>query len=353
MKIIGWDERHGRMLLQVESRDDLWCLYNVLSPGDLVTARTLREIKVDDKSSRKPMTLKVRVEKVEFQPYTDKLRIRGVVVEGPDEFGVIGSYHSIAVGEGSEVLIEKERWSKHELDRIFKASSRKPLKALLVGIDSDEVALVLPHDYGLELVAEVRLDLPGKHEPSKREEVLEERIREISEKVKELIRRLDLKAVAIVGPGFVKDYLARELTSSTKVRVYVDAASTGGYQGAKEAIKRGVLRRVLKDFDLVEEAELMDELLLHVSKGDGKAAYGIEEVRRAAQCGAVDKLLVLDELVRSPDLELRSKVEEIIEMAEKRGAKVKIFSSLEEPGQQLKSMGGLAAILRYGLDLEA
>jgi len=353
LKIIGWDERHGRMLLQVESRDDLWCLYNVLSPGDLVTARTLREIKVDDKSSRKPMTLKVRVEKVEFQPYTDKLRIRGVVVEGPDEFGVIGSYHSIAVGEGSEVLIEKERWSKHELDRIFKASSRKPLKALLVGIDSDEVALVLPHDYGLELVAEVRLDLPGKHEPSKREEVLEERIREISEKVKELIRRLDLKAVAIVGPGFVKDYLARELTSSTKVRVYVDAASTGGYQGAKEAIKRGVLRRVLKDFDLVEEAELMDELLLHVSKGDGKAAYGIEEVRRAAQCGAVDKLLVLDELVRSPDLELRSKVEEIIEMAEKRGAKVKIFSSLEEPGQQLKSMGGLAAILRYGLDLEA
>ena len=353
MKVIGWDEKRGRMLLQVESRDDLWCLYNVLSPGDLVTAKTLREVKVDDKSSRKPMTLKVRVEKVEFQPYTDKLRIRGVVVEGPDEFGVIGSYHSIAVGEGSELLIEKERWSKHELDRIFKTSSRKPLKALLVGIDSDEVALVLPHDYGLELVAEVRLDLPGKHEPSKREEVLEERIREISGKVKELIQRLDLKAVAIVGPGFVKECLARELTSSTKVRVYVDSASTGGYQGVKEAIRRGVLRRVLKDFDLVEEAELMDELLLHVSKSDGKAAYGIEEVRRAAECGAVDKLLVLDELVRSPDLELRSKVEEIIEMAEKRGAKVKIFSSLEEPGQQLKSMGGLAAILRYGLNLEA
>ncbi len=352
MKVIGWDEKHGKMLLQVESHDDLWCLYNVLNPGDLVTAKTLREVKVNDKSSRRPMTLKVRVEKVEFQPYTDKLRIRGVVVEGPDEFGVVGSHHSIAVSEGSEVLIEKERWSKHELDRIFRASSKKPLKALLVGIDSDEVALVLPHDYGLELVAEARLDLPGKHEPSKREEVLEERIREISGKVKELVERLDLKAVAIVGPGFVKDHLAREVASSTRARVYVDSASAGGYQGVKEAIRRGVLRRVLRDFDVVEEAELIEELLLHVSKGNGKAAYGIEDVRRAAECGAIDKLLVLDELLRSPDLELRGVVEEVIDMAERRGARVKIFSSLEEPGQQLKSMGGIAAILRYGLDLE-
>ena len=352
MKIISWDEKHGRMLLQVESRDDLWCLYNVLIPGDMVTARTLREVKVDDKSSRKPMTLKVRVENVEFQPYTDKLRIRGVVVEGPDEFGVVGSHHSIAVGEGSEILIEKERWSKHELDRIFEASSKRPREVLLIGIDSDEVAFVLPHDYGLELVAEARLDLPGKREPSRREEILEERIREIGEKAKELVQRLNLKAVAIVGPGFVKDHLAREVASSAKVRVYVDSTSTGGYQGVKEAIRRGILRRVLKDFDVVEEAELMDELLSHISKGDGKAAYGFEEVRRAAEYSAVDKLLVLDELVRSPDPELRKAVEEIMDMAERRGAKIKIFSSLEEPGQQLKSMGGLAAILRYSLEFE-
>ena len=353
MKVIDWDEKHGRMLLQVENRDDLWCLYNVLNPGDLVTARTLREIKVNGKSSRRPMTLKIRVEKVEFQPYTDRLRIRGVVIEGPEEFGVVGSHHSIAVGEGAELLVEKEKWSNHELDRIFKASFKRSLDLLIIGVDSDEVAFALPHDYGFELVAEARLDLPGKHEPSKREEALKEKIRDIVGKAKKLIQRLNLKAVAIVGPGFVKDYLAKEVASNVNVKVYVDSASTGGYQGVKETIKRGVLRRMLKDFDLVEEAELMDELLLHVSKGDGRAAYGLEEVRRAAECGAVDKLLVLDELVRSPDPNLRNKVEEIMEMAERKGAKVKIFSSLEEPGQQLKSVGGLAAILRYSLDFEA
>ena len=352
MKIIAWDEKHGKMLLRVEGQDDLWCLYNVIDPGDMVTARTLREIKVNDKSTRRPMTLKIRVEKVEFQPFTEKLRVRGVVVEGPDKFGVIGSHHTITIGEGSELLLEKESWPKHYLKRIFKAAQRKPMGVLLIGIDSDEAAFVIPHDYGFEVLAETRLGLPGKHDPAKRDEVLREKLMEITLKAKEIAERLDIKAIAVVGPGFIKDALAKEITSMMSAKVYVDSASNGGVQGIKEAVRRGILRRVLSDFSIIEEAELMEELLAHVSKGNGKATYGIDEVKRAAEYGAVEKLLVLDELIRSPDPNLRSEVEKIIEMAERSGAKIKIFSSIEEPGQQLKSIGGLAAILRFSLDLE-
>ncbi|RLF05199.1 MAG: mRNA surveillance protein pelota [Thermoprotei archaeon] len=353
MKVIAWDEKHGRMLLRIEGQDDLWCLYNILDPGDMVTARTLREVKVNDKSSRRPMTLKLKVEKVEFQPFTEKLRVRGIVVEGPDRFGVVGSHHTITVGEGSEILVEKEKWPRHHLKRIFKAASRKPIGILLIGIDSDEAAFVAPHDYGFEILAEARLNLPGKHDPTKRDEALKEKIAELTAKAKELAERLNAKAIAVVGPGFIKDMLAKELSSNIKARIYVDSASSGGYQGVREAIKRGVLRRMLSDFSIVEEAELMDELLAHISKSDGKAAYGIDEVKRAAEYGAIEKLLVLDELIRSPDPDLRREIEKIIEMAEKSGAQVKIFSSLEEPGQQLKSIGGLAAILRFSLNLES
>lgn len=352
MKIISWDEKHGRMFLEVEGQDDLWCLYNILNPGDLVTAKTLREVKVSSKSIRKPMTLKVRVEKVEFQPFTEKLRIKGVVIEGPDEFGVVGSHHTITVSEGTELLIEKESWTKHEIDRVFKATSRKPLGALLIGIDSDDAAFVMPHDYGLELVAEVPLNLPGKHDASKRDEVLKNRISELAAKARELVERFRIKVIAIVGPGFVKEELAKELASSINVKIYLDSASTGGYQGVKEAIRRGVLKKVLKDFSIIEEAELMNELLSRISKNDNKVVYGLEYVKRAAEFGAVEKLLVLDELIRSPDLDLRREVEDIIRKSEMSGAQIKIFSSLEEPGQQLKSIGGLAALLRFGLSLE-
>ncbi|MEM4920446.1 MAG: mRNA surveillance protein pelota [Candidatus Nezhaarchaeales archaeon] len=353
MRIIAWDERHGRMFLEVEGHNDLWCLYNVLNPGDLVTAKTLREVKVSSKSTRRPMTLKIRVEKVEFQPFTEKLRIMGVVVEGPDEFGVIGSHHTITVSEGTALLIEKEKWLKHEVERIFKAASKKSLATLLIGIDSDEAAFVMPHEYGLELIAEVPLNLPGKHEASKREEVLKSKIRELVDKTKELIERLKVKVVAIVGPGFIKEELAKELASNINVKLYLDSVSAGGYQGVKEAIRRGMLKKVLRDLSVIEEAELMNEFLSHTSKSDDKVAYGLEDVKKAAEYRAVEKLLVLDELVRSPDVDLRKEVEGIISMVEENGGQVKIFSSLEEPGQQLKSMGGMAAILRFSLNLKS
>lgn len=352
MKVIAWDEKHGKMLLRIEGRDDLWCLYNVLKVGDVVTSKTLREVKVDDKSSRKPMTLKIKVEKIEFQPFTERLRIRGIVIEGPEEFGVVGSYHTITIGEGSELLIEKEYWSKNELDRVLKASSKKLCGILLIGVDSDEAALAIPHDYGLELVAEIQLALPGKHDPSRREEVIKSRIRELTEKAKELIDRFDIRAVVIVGPGFIKEDLAKEIASSINIKIYMETASTGGLQGIKEAIKRGALKKVLKDFSIIEEAELIEEFLLHISKNDGRAVYGLEDVKRVTEYCVVDKLLVLDELIRSSDLELRNEVEKVIEKAEKCGAKVKIFSVFEEPGQQLKSLGGLAAILRFRIDFE-
>ncbi|MEM4576014.1 MAG: mRNA surveillance protein pelota [Candidatus Nezhaarchaeales archaeon] len=350
MKVVAWDEKHGRMLLRIEGQDDLWCLYNVLKVGDIVTSKTLREVKVGDKSSRKPMTLKIRVEKVEYQPFTERLRIRGIVIEGPEEFGVVGSYHTITVGEGSEILIEKEYWPKHELNRILKATSKKLCDILLIGVDSDEAALVIPHDYGLELIAEIQLALPGKHDLSKREEVIKSTIRELTEKAKELIDRFGIRAAVVVGPGFIKEDLAKEIASSTNIKIYTEPASTGGLQGIKEAIKRGALKRVLKDFSIIEEAELIDEFLSRVSKNDGKAVYGLEDVKRASEYCAVDKLLVLDELIRSSDLELRSEVEKVIEKAEKCGARVKIFSVFEEPGQQLKSLGGLAAILRFRIE---
>lgn len=350
MKVLAWDEKHGRMLLRIEGQDDLWCLYNVLERGDMVTARTLREVKVDDRSSRRPMTLKIRVEKVAFQPFTERLRIRGVVLEGPDRFGVVGSHHTISVGEGSEILVEKESWPRHALKRIFKAASRRPMGILLVGVDSEEAAFVVPHDYGFEVLAEVKLNLPGKQDPEKRDEALAEEVRRLALKAKELAERIGAKAVAVVGPGFVKDALAEEISSKAKLKVYVDSASNGGFQGVKEAVRRGVLRRVLKDFSVIEEAELMEQLLAHISRGDGKAAYGLDEVEKAATYGAVDKLLVLDELIRSQDLELRGRVERIIEAAENSGAQVKIFSCVEEPGVQLKSIGGIAALLRFSLN---
>jgi protein pelota len=64
-------------------------------------------------------------------------------------------------------------------------------------------------------------------------------------------------------------------------------------------------------------------------------------VEEAISAGAAEQVLVIDEMVRN------RRVAELLERAEKTRAKVTVFSSLFDPGQQLAALGGIAAVLRF------
>jgi len=71
--------------------------------------------------------------------------------------------------------------------------------------------------------------------------------------------------------------------------------------------------------------------------------YGKKEVETASQAGAVEQLLVIDKLVREPG------VEKIMNTTENLGGKVMVISSEHDGGKQLQGLGGIAALLRYGV----
>ena len=59
--------------------------------------------------------------------------------------------------------------------------------------------------------------------------------------------------------------------------------------------------------------------------------------------GAIEKLIVLDKIVRSEDLE------NSMDMVENMSGEVLVISSEHEGGKQLEALGGMAAILRYAI----
>ena len=61
------------------------------------------------------------------------------------------------------------------------------------------------------------------------------------------------------------------------------------------------------------------------------------------QTGAAETMLVIDEMVRQRD------IENLMDQVENMGGKVMIISSEHNGGKQLTSLGGIAALLRYGL----
>ena len=136
----------------------------------------------------------------------------------------------------------------------------------------------------------------------------------------------------------------REIIKSRKLSIalHVKSAGTGGRAGINEILKSGAADKIIESMRVAYESMLIEEILKEIARSSGKAAYGFEDVERAINLGAAEKVLILDEFLRE-----NNKIEELIKKAREIKAEVLIISSLHEAGEKLKAIGKIAALLRY------
>jgi len=327
---------HGEIRLFAESVDDLWHLSHLVRPGDLVFATTFRSVETvqdrirPEKPEKKPVRLGIRVEGVTFHPYANRLRISGVIEHGVDQ----GSHHTINLDAGTEVSVIKT-WRQVDLDRIDRAVKATSSGAVhILAVEEGEAELFRIRQYGPELVTTV-VQGSGKGADAGGRGILFERVAALLGEV--------TGTVVIAGPGFVKDeaakYLKEKIPDLSDRCITIETRRSG--RGAvTEALGKGVLERITGDLQLKREAELLDTFLGRMGKGE-PVAYGRAEVEEAVSAGAAEQVFAIDEMVRN------RAVADLLERAERTRAKVTVFSSFFDPGQQLAALGGIAAILRY------
>src|SRR5213082_3465533 len=159
MRVLHRDPKTGEIKVRVENPDDLWHLHNLLQPSDLVCASTYRreDVKTDklrpERGDKVRVTLTIRVEDVEFQAFSDRLRVSGVIVEGPQD---LGRHHTLNVGV-EDILSIIKTWKAHELRRIDEAvaAAQKPLVAFL-SLDDEEALIAQLRQYGVRELSTVR-----------------------------------------------------------------------------------------------------------------------------------------------------------------------------------------------------
>ncbi len=346
MRIIWFDERKGVMRLRVECVDDLWVIKNVIQEGDVVIARTLRDIKIDGEGKRrKPMILAVRVKNVYFQPFASRLRIHGVIVDAPEGYGLKGSHHTLNIDVGTEFEIVKERWLKSQVRRLEKASSRW-VKALLVAADFDEVSAAVMYRQGIKYL--IDSSLPGISESDPKS--IDRIAGKVAEIIKPLISREGVEAVIIGSPAVLRERIAEELRGLKELRsikLYTDSVSHGGRAGIEELIRRDSVKKLLAKAAAVDAEETINEFMRLLATKPGMVSAGLKEVEMAVKSNAVSKMLVLEDLLTGEEGEV---VEELIDEAERRGAKVRIVSSTTTAAPKLKAFGGIIAIHRFRID---
>jgi len=99
-----------------------------------------------------------------------------------------------------------------------------------------------------------------------------------------------------------------------------------------------LIKKAGKESRISTETRIVEDFLGELAK-DGLVSYGKDEIEKAVNLGAVEKLLVSEKIIR--------KNEKLMEKAEKNGAEIVVISEVHESGQKLSRLGGLAAFLRF------
>ena len=283
--------------------------------------------------------------------------------------------------------------SKFYLEPLQEMLEKKEVYGFVV-LDRKEATIALLRGKKIDIIKTLTSGVPGKHKAGGQSQRRFDRLidlaahefkKRIGDHINEVFSAVpDLKGVIIGGPGYTKeefvkgDYLHHEIKN--KIITTVDTSYTGEF-GIREVIDKSM--EVLTEMDIMREKKLMQRFLRELVSEDGLASYGESEIRKNLKMGAVELLLISEDLKASritykcpscnytyqktakslkeaeeescPKCNERAKIidtkdltDDLIDMAEEVGSEVEIISTETEEGiQLLKAFGGIAVILRY------
>ncbi len=344
MRILEENRAENLIRLQVENQDDLWYLRNIISEGDLVRTTVMRRVEKQadmvrsKETSRKPVAVLLSVESIDFRPFTNSLKILGVIVGGSDE--ARGEHQSVTVEEGTSFDLIKEKWTDAQSHMLTEAKdSPFSFKGVFVTMD-DEVADVFAlRSYGIHNIGTVESGKTGKQfdTPYSEDDYFSRIVSEILDPIR------DLQAIIVLGPGFTREHFISYLRQKSLFRnarilsFPSDRRDIGAVYGF---LKSDESSRLLTNMRLMREQELVDAFLRNLNTNQ-LACYGVADTMKNLESSAVETLMISEELYRS------SEGMKLLRIAGDTGARIHVFSSHGDPGIMLNKFGGAAGILRF------
>lgn len=346
MKLKKADWKLG-IVLKTESPEDIWVLNQVIEPGDLVRSRTMRKLKIGDDENvsivKKPITLTVRVEKISFAE--EELRLNGPVTSGPEDVP-LGSYHSISITLGTEFTLTKKNWLNYQKDKIKEAVEQEKSSILICIHDREEGILAASAAGEYKVVATLKGQVQKKYADQNTTDFYAE----LAKLVQDYNERKQPNYIIIASPAFWKEELLKKIPSELKKKVVIATCSSVSPNAISEVLFRPETKTALQKDRMSKELEALEKLLSEISKESrGKATYGPNQVKMAADAGAVEKLLLSDSLLMKYKEEDKfNDIEQVMLTIERSKGTILIIST-DLAKQKLDGIGGIAALLRYPL----
>ncbi|MBT7296145.1 pelota family protein, partial [Candidatus Woesearchaeota archaeon] len=119
--------------------------------------------------------------------------------------------------------------------------------------------------------------------------------------------------------------------------------------GVYEILKNPELKGILKNKNIAENVKLIEEFLLRLSK-ENKVCYGYKDVKLAAESGAIETLIISDNLIfKYQEKEKYNLINDILKKVSNTKGNIKIINSKEQNGKKIDAIGGICALLKFNI----
>lgn len=364
----------GTVNVTPEDADDIWALYNLIGPGDIVESATLRKVLHESSSgdvvdsSKVKMVLAVSVEKVDVDLASASLRINGRNVR-ENQHVKLGSYHTLEIEPDRWLKITKTSWDAlavELLEQALRSVGRAEIGALVMGEGGLAfVCSITPT--GTKVLQRIEVAMPKKKlgPTTKAEKSLDKFLLQCLDGVMTHIRFDALKAIVLASTETsLREELYAKLLERAQhdgnrsvldnkakfMRVGVAAAQPSALEAL---LKEPRIAAILANTKAAMEAKVLDAFYKMHNNEPERTTFGPKHVMVATEECAIKALLLSDSLFRSTNVQQRKLFAHLVGTVKENGGEVTIFSAGSAPEAELQKLTGIAAILNFPLDLEA
>lgn len=359
--------KSGFVKLEATDAEDMWHVYNLLHEGDRLRAPTIRKVQNETKTGsvsaeRVRTTITIQVKQFEYDATVVQLRVSGQICE-ENKYIRVGAFHTVELEPHRAFTIFKECWDSMNEERLRIALDPVQDADLGAIVMEEGLAHVLLVCRSLTITrARVETNVPrkGKKAIYNRDTALQKFYAEVLRAILTHLELGKLKVLLVASPGYVKDEFWKYVTLEAarkdlreiienKGKVVLCHASSGHKHAFHEVLMRPELQHRLKDTKAAGEVRILRQFHDMMQRDPDRAVYGPAHVRFALEMGAIEHLLVTDSLFRAVEVEKRKRYVEFVEGVRGGGGVVTVFSTQHVTGEELDSMSGIAALLRFPL----
>jgi len=331
---IEWIDK-DKVKIRVENEKDLFTLYKIINPSDILSGYDYRTIEFEKGKEKKKVWIKIEVERVKFSEYGDSLRINGKILEASEI--VVGKYHTFDIRIGSEIILEK-KFTKFDIEELEKATKKRK-EIYVLSLDNRNIALAKISDR-IEIIIEEEVNIPK--EDLNRDSIYKQKLSNVIKKIEE-----KPEILVIVGPVFYPDYFEEYIREKLgeDIKILKFRVSQGGINGVIEFSKRKEYLDTLKEYEILELNKIIDDFIK--SMLNGMVVMGLEKVKEYAEIGNIDYLLISEDFYKKMKEDGKINIIlNIIDMVEKTKGKIYfIYKNIEN--YELINKFGIVAKIKY------